>query len=243
MFDEALVQKLRNALHVVVFTGAGISAESGVPTFRDAQSSLWSQFDPMKMASPEGFLENSKQVLDWYAWRRNLIAQAQPNAAHLAIARMQKLAPLLTLITQNVDGLHQRAGNCDVIELHGNIFRMKCSACDQVVENGEQGYSETARCLQCGGLLRPDVVWFGESLAAGSYGLAKEAVRSCDVFLSVGTSSKVYPAAVLPFEAAERGKTVIQVNPEATTLNTVAHYNLMGKAGEMLPALVKAVWG
>ena len=240
---EHLLDKLRSACHIVVLTGSGISAESGVPTFRDAQTGLWAQFEPEQLATPEAFEENPQRALDWYAWRRELISRAEPNAGHLAIARIQELVPELILITQNVDGLHQRAGSRDVIELHGNIFRMKCFNCNEPAPDWDKTNPSQSCCKYCGGLLRPDVVWFGEALSDGTYGAAKEAVRNCDLFMSIGTSSQVYPAAVLPFEAVERGATVVQINPNATPLNDVTPFNFMGKAGEVLPKLVKAVWG
>ncbi|HET8706480.1 MAG TPA: NAD-dependent deacylase [Pseudomonadales bacterium] len=233
---------LRNARHVVMFTGAGISAESGIPTFRDAMTGLWAQYNPEELATPEAFEKNPKLVWDWYQWRRALIKQANPNAGHLAVVAMSRQIPRFDLITQNVDGLHQRAGSENVIELHGNIHRNHCSDpnCGGIRSEDE---SETPpRCERCGSFLRPSVVWFGESLPTKALNQAQLAAQECDVFFSVGTSSLVYPAADLPFLAARANATVVQINPAPTSLDQVAEFNLHGKAGEILPALVKSAW-
>lgn len=239
---QSIVNKLRGAQHVVVFTGAGVSAESGIPTFRDKLDGLWSNFSAEDLACAEGFKANPKLVWEWYAWRRQMILDAEPNRAHQAIALMETLVPEFTLITQNVDGLHQRAGNTNVIELHGNIHRSRCFDEDIVIDKWMDTDEAPPRCPHCGGLLRPDVVWFGEALPSDSYSLAKEAVRNCTMLFSIGTSSLVYPAAGFPYEAAYRGAMVVQINPSPTELDQATQFSLRGKAGEWMPPIVNATW-
>lgn len=193
---QSIVNKLHSEQRVVVFTGACVSAESGIPTFRDKLDGLWSKFSAEELACAEGFKANPELVWKWYAWRRKMIAEAEPNPAHQAIARLQTLIPEFTLITQNVDGLHQRAGSKNVIELHGNIHRFRCFEEDIVIEQCDETNEVPPRCSHCGGMLRPDVTWFGEALSGDSYSVAKEAVRNCTLLFSIGTSSLVYPAAV-----------------------------------------------
>lgn len=233
-----LVEALRCAHGVAVLTGSGISAESGVPTFRDAQTGMWERFDPRQLATPEAFQRDPKLVWDWYAWRRELVKKAEPNPGHTALAELECRVPEFTLITQNVDGLHGRSGSENVLELHGNITRSKCSVEDVVVEPEDTGESPPP-CPNCGAPMRPDVVWFGEMLPQNALMRASEAARSCDFFLSIGTSSLVYPAASLPFEALEAGATVAEVNPDETPLTTQAHFALRGPAGEVLPELMR----
>jgi NAD-dependent deacetylase len=223
---------------MVVLTGSGISAESGVPTFREAQTGLWERFDPPELATPEAFERDPGLVWDWYAWRRSLVAQAAPNLGHLALAEMQDLGQKFTLVTQNVDGLHQRAGSRGVIELHGNILRTRCSVEGVDVEEYEEGESPPV-CPFCGAPLRPDVVWFGEMLPSEALDAASEAARGTDLFLSVGTSSLVYPAAALPHEALESGATLVEINPGETPLTPHAEYALRGPAGDVLPRLIR----
>lgn len=236
-----LVSAVRRAQSIAVLTGAGISAESGVPTFRDAQSGLWADFKPEDLATPEAFLRNPKMVWDWYAWRRQRVLSVQPNAGHTALVEIGKRVSRFTLITQNVDGLHQRAGSRDVLELHGNITRVKCFQEDTLVEKWEEIGDGPPRCARCGSWLRPDVVWFGEMLPPGVLEAAEDAARSCDVFLNVGTSTLVYPAAELPFTALSAGATVIEINPEETPLTSQASFSLRGTAASVLPALVEAL--
>jgi NAD-dependent deacetylase len=238
----ALISVLRSSSHTVVLTGSGISAESGVPTFREAQAGLWGRFDPQELATPEAFERDPGLVWDWYAWRRKLVAQAAPNPGHLAIAEMQDLFQNLTLVTQNVDGLHQSAGSRDVIELHGNIRRTRCSVEGDEVEDYEESGSPPV-CPSCGAPLRPDVVWFGEMLPSGALETASEAARGADLFLSVGTSSLVYPAAALPYEALESGATIVEINPSETPLTSHADYALGGPAGDVLPRLILELVG
>ena len=235
---ESLVETLRNAQSIAVLTGSGISAESGVPTFRDGQTGLWARFDPQELATPEAFERDPSLVWDWYAWRRKLVAEARPNPGHLAISRMQELVPDLTLVTQNVDDLHQRAGSREVIELHGNIRRTKCSVEGMEVEEYDDTESPPV-CPSCGAALRPDVVWFGEMLPPAALESASDASRKSDVFLSVGTSSLVYPAAALPYEALENGATLVEINPDETPLASYADHALRGPAGDVLPRLIR----
>lgn len=242
MFNAKLLHALRSAKYFAVLTGAGISAESGVPTFREAQTGLWAKYDPQELATPEAFERNPKLVWEWYAWRRELVAKANPNAGHMALVELESCASHFTLITQNVDGLHQRAGSKKIIELHGSIARTKCSFDGDLVE----AWSETAQvpppCPRCGHPLRPDVVWFGESLPRAALAAAVEAAQRCDVFLSIGTSSVVEPAASLPRLAAERGATVIEINPDRTPLTDFVPYWLQGRSGEILPKLIEELF-
>jgi NAD-dependent deacetylase len=245
-FPEALLDQLSGAAHVAVLTGAGISAESGVPTFREAQTGLWARYDPEQLATPEAFQNTPQLVWDWYAWRRRLVAGVAPNPAHFALAEMARRVPRLTLITQNVDGLHQRAGSQDVIELHGNIARLKCFDCNSPVAASEIDEQEASRavphCTYCHGLLRPDVVWFGEMLPAGALNRAFAAARSCDLFFSIGTAALVQPAASLPSQAFSQGTPTVEINPMSTPLTPAMTYVLPGPAGVVLPRLVAEAW-
>jgi NAD-dependent deacetylase len=241
-FDPRLVRALRVARRVGALTGAGISAESGIPTFRDAQSGLWARFRPEELATAEAFRRDPQLVWDWYAWRRGLVAGAAPNAGHLALARLQQQVPHFTLVTQNVDGLHQRAGSTGVVELHGNIHRSKCFAEDTVVEAWQESGERPPRCPNCGAHLRPDVVWFGEALPPAALARAEAAARECELFFSIGTSAAVYPAAQLPVTALRGGATVVEVNKDPTPLTGAATFSLLGAAGAILPALLEAAW-
>jgi NAD-dependent deacetylase len=239
---ERAAEALRRARYVCVLTGAGISAESGIPTFRDALTGLWAKFRPEELATPEAFERDPETVWSWYEWRRQLIREAQPNAGHLALAELARRVPGFTLVTQNVDGLHQRAGSRDVLEYHGNILRDRCTV-EQIVAQRSEDTRRAAlpRCAACGGLLRPDVVWFGESIPAGPMNVAAAAAEECDVFLSVGTSSLVYPAAGLAEVALRRRATVIEINPNETDLSPHSHLVLRGPSGQILPALLQAL--
>ncbi|MGE5139826.1 MAG: SIR2 family NAD-dependent protein deacylase [Rudaea sp.] len=239
---DELVQELRRARRVAVLTGAGVSAESGVPTFRDVETGLWAQYDPEELATREGFRRNPRLVWEWYASRRETIARVQPNPGHVALAEMERRLPDFTLITQNVDGLHARAGSRHILELHGNISRTKCFREGVIVEKWDDG-SVPPRCPRCGSYLRPDVVWFGEALPHAALHEAIDAAESCDIFFSVGTSTEVEPAASLPFEALSHGKPVVEVNPEVTSLSSRATFRLSGPSGVYLPLLVQRVWG
>ena len=237
-----LLRALRRARFVAVLTGAGISAESGVATFRDAQTGLWTRFDPRELATPSAFARNPKRVWDWYAWRRERVASVEPNAGHRALVELECRVPEFLLVTQNVDGLHQRAGSRKLVELHGNIARVKCSREGTIVENWSAEASEVPRCANCGAFLRPDVVWFEELLPEHALAAAEDAARRCEVLLVIGTSAEVYPAAGLPTLAQEHGGLVVEVNPNETPLSARADYVLRGASGAVLPRLVSASW-
>jgi NAD-dependent deacetylase len=236
-----LIERLAAAKSVTAFTGAGVSAESGVPTFRDAQTGLWAKFAPEDLATPRAFRRNPRLVWEWYAWRRKLAADVKPNPAHLALAAMERLFPDFHLITQNVDGLHQRAGSRDIIELHGNIARTKCFDEGTIVSAWADNGESPPRCPKCGGPLRPDVVWFEESLPDAEWDRARDATTRCEVFLSIGTSTQVYPAAALPFEALRAGATVVEINPQPTPLTSRVQHVLPAPAGEVMPELLRAI--
>jgi NAD-dependent deacetylase len=238
-FPSSLIQSLRAARRIVALAGAGISAESGLATFRDAQTGLWSKFKPEELATAEAFRRNPKLVSDWYTWRREQALKAEPNAGHRALAEMEKRAPEFLLVTQNVDGLHARAGSKRLIELHGNIHRFRCFENNCSIDNFDV---EHGRCRSCAGNLRPDVVWFGEMLPVDALEAATKAAEMCDVFFSIGTSSVVYPAADLWRRAKERGAIVIEINQDPTPLTRLADYSFLGKAGEILPNLVQRIW-
>jgi NAD-dependent deacetylase len=240
---EELTDLLRSARRLAVLTGAGISAESGVPTFREAQTGLWARFRPEELATPAAYQRDPRLVWEWYAWRRELTASVQPNPGHLALVEIERHIPNFTLITQNVDGLHQRAGNRQVLELHGNIQRIKCLDGNHLVENWDENDEIPPRCPICSSLLRPDVVWFGENLPPDTLQAAWEAAETADVFLSIGTSTLVEPAASLPFAARQYGAVVLEVNPHETPLTRSAEFSLRGRSGVVLPALVQATWG
>jgi NAD-dependent deacetylase len=235
---EALLDALGRARRVAVLTGAGISAESGVPTFRDAQTGLWAKYDAQELATPEAFLGRPRLVWDWYVFRRGLIERAQPNPGHAALARFSALFSQFTLITQNVDGLHQRAGQREVIELHGNIHRTLCFDEGRVVTEVHDDGTTPPRC-SCGGLLRPGVVWFGESLPPTELARAEQAARDCQVFFSIGTSSLVHPAAGLPLLAQRSGALLVEINPTSTPLTPHVDCALVGPAGQVLPDLLQ----
>ncbi len=230
-------ERLAGARSVVVLTGAGVSAESGVPTFRGADG-LWRQYRAEDLATPEAFSRDPKLVWEWYDWRRQLIAKCQPNPAHYAVAFLERQAQKLLLITQNVDGLHRLAGSVRMVELHGNLWRVRCLQDGRLTENLDVPLDPIPPRCECGGLFRPDVVWFGEALPSEALQQAFEAAESCDVFLVVGTSAVVQPAASLPMVARNKGAYVVEVNLEPTPLTPIAHESHHGKAGEILPKLL-----
>jgi len=235
----ALVTALRDARHVFVLTGAGVSAESGVPTFRDALQGLWAKYDPLQLATPEAFQDDPALVWRWYAWRRTIVAKVEPNAGHIALARLADIVPRLTLVTQNVDGLHQRAGSKEVIEFHGNIFDDRCFTEGCIVENAGDG--EPPCCPKCGGLVRPGVVWFGEAIPEQARDASFAAASHCDVFLSIGTSSLVYPAAALIEVARDKGATTVEINPEPTMQAATFDFALAMRSGKVLPELLESL--
>jgi NAD-dependent deacetylase len=238
---EQAIAALGTARHVCVLTGAGVSAESGIPTFRDALTGLWAKFDPQDLATPEAFERDPQFVWDWYEFRRELVRKADPNPGHYALAELATRVPRLTLVTQNVDGLHQRAGSRDVLEYHGNILRDRCTVEQVIADRAIGSRHGLPRCAACGGLMRPDVVWFGEAIPAGPMLAAAEAAEDCDVFLSVGTSSLVYPAAGLVESAVRSGACVVEINLNATGLSQAADVTIAAASGVVLPRLVAAL--
>jgi NAD-dependent deacetylase len=232
---------LAGARAIAVLTGAGISAESGIPTFRDALTGLWARFRPEDLATPAAFVRDPARVWAWYAGRRAQVASVAPNAGHRALAKIEDDAAArgarFTLVTQNVDGLHHAAGSRRIHELHGNIRRVKCFDQGHPAAAWSEAGEMPPRCEACGSMLRPDVVWFGEMLPEGALEDALAVAASCDVFLSVGTSGLVEPAAWLPFAALDAGAAVIEVNPERTPLTAKATLALEGTAGAVLPLL------
>jgi NAD-dependent deacetylase len=227
---------LQQAKRIAALTGAGISAESGVPTFRGTDG-LWKQFRAEDLATPQAFARDPELVWEWYSWRRARISEVKPNPGHLALAELEKRRPEFTLITQNVDGLHQQAGSRSVLELHGNIWTLRCTKCTSQWIDRNVSLAIPPHC-ECGGIARPGVVWFGENLPAQAWNSAEKAVQSCDVFLVIGTSALVYPAAGLVPLARSYGASIIQINVEPTAVSGLVDYALTGPAGEILPQLV-----
>ena len=238
---------LRNAQKVAILTGAGISAESGIPTFRDALTGLWAKFNPADLATPEAFFRNPERVSRWYDERRCQVAQCCPNLGHLALARLQNVmvgqGRTFTLITQNVDRLHHAAGSTDVIELHGSLWVWRCVGCGCEVEERDPAFDAYPPHCACGGFRRPGVVWFGEMLPAESLAAAESAVDACDFFLSIGTSAEVYPAAGLIGQAFRAKATVLEVNPQETPFSARADWSIRGRSGQVLPRIVEEAFG
>jgi NAD-dependent deacetylase len=230
-------QWLAEADAVAILTGAGISAESGVPTFR-GDGGLWREHKPEDLATPEAFARDPKLVWEWYDWRRGLIAQAAPNAAHRALVQLETRKPRFTLITQNVDGLHDLAGNGKILKLHGDIWRMRCTTCGANFPNRRVPLPKLPPHCACGGMARPGVVWFGEPLPEGIMQEAEHAAGNAEVFLVIGTSAVVYPAAGLIPYAKQSGAKVIEINPEPTAATGIVDCALHGPAGEILPTLL-----
>ena len=231
-YKDALI----SAKNVVVLTGAGISAESGVPTFR-GEGGLWRNFRAEELATPEAFEKNPKLVWEWYDWRRQLLKPLKPNKGHEVIARFEKRFPEFLVITQNVDELHQKAGNKKMVELHGNIWKVRCLKEGKITDNFETPLLKIPPQCECGAMLRPHIVWFGESLPYDAIQTAYRAANECDVMLVVGTSAVVQPAASLPITAKEHGAFVIEINPEETPISSIVNESLIGKAGDILPEI------
>ena len=241
--DEQAVResakKLAEATRVGVLTGAGVSAESGVPTFRGPQG-LWRKFRPEELATPEAFARDPKLSWEWYDWRRQKLAACKPNAGHEALVRLERSVAEFTLVTQNVDGLHRAAGSRNVQELHGNIWRLRCTICSHTAEDFRVPLPELPPRCDCGGLLRPDVVWFGEMLPEGPSNSSLKAMSNAEMVLVVGTSGLVHPAASLPLVAKQAGASVIEVNMEETPLSSMADVTLLGPSAVRLPELLQA---
>lgn len=241
-------EALRASKKIVFFTGAGISAESGIPTFRDKLTGIWVTHDPERLETANAFQENSALVWSWYLWRRRLVSQAKPNLAHLSITSLVDAGRDVSIVTQNIDDLHERAGSSPILHLHGSLMNVKCFACHRPgkltpaqLEPSEEGqFIEPPRCCRCNGKLRPGVVWFGENLPEDAWRSSIQLVKSCDLLISVGTSGVVMPAAGIPNMALAKGATVIHVNLEHVGLDGANQIMLRGNAGEVLPALFRA---
>lgn len=230
--------RLEQARAVSVLTGAGISAESGVPTFR-GDGGIWKQYNAMDLATPEAFTRDPGLVWEFYHWRRNLISKVHPNPAHYALADLEKIKPETTLITQNVDGLHGRAGSKNILEIHGNIWKVRCAKCRETLENHDLDLPDLPQCASCRGLLRPYVVWFGESLDPVLLNQALDSVKNCDVMLVIGTSAVVQPAASFALFAKESGAFVAEINLEETAASSGMDAVLTGPAGLIMPQLIQ----
>ena len=230
-------QWLREASSVAALTGAGISAESGIPTFRGA-GGLWREFRAEDLATPEAFARDPRLVWEWYDWRRGLIARAEPNAGHRALVELAQRVERFTLITQNVDGLHDRAGSRDVLKVHGDIWMVRCTACGRQTRDDRVPLPELPPRCECGGLLRPGVVWFGEPLPDNVWREAEQATRDAEVFLVIGTAAVVYPAAGLVPLAKAAGAKVVEINLDETPYSAQVDCSLRGRAGELLPEVI-----
>jgi NAD-dependent deacetylase len=228
------------ASRVTILTGAGISAESGLATFRGS-GGIWSRFKPEELANMDAFMRNPERVWEWYQYRRDVLDSAVPNSAHISLAVWEKHCTGFTLVTQNVDGLHQRAGSRNVVELHGNLQTNRCMDCGADSHEIDIRFEGKIPRCACGGMLRPGVVWFGEMLPELEIRKAFQAAEACDLFLVIGTSAVVYPAASLPEIAHEAGTTVIEINSEPTSISRWADHSLRHNAGDVLPLLVEAV--
>ena len=240
-YDDTLIDRLRNARHIMVFTGAGASAESGIRTFRDEMDGLWKDYSVDDVVSIDGFFRNPDVVWRWHEWFRKTSLEALPNEGHYAVSALETQVARLDVITQNIDELHQRAGSHDVIELHGSIHRVCCFDHRHFTNSWPE--SETAPlCGQCASLLRHDIVWFGESLPDRAITSAMQAAHDADVLLAIGTSSVVYPAAQIPLIAKEAGTYVVVINPDETPLSSISHAFIQETAGVALPRLFAAVW-
>lgn len=241
IISDKLRSLLQRVESVCVLTGAGISAESGVATFRGPEG-LWSKLKPEELANFDAFMRNPELVWEWYNYRKKIIHEVKPNPAHYALARFEEIVKEFTLVTQNIDNLHFRAGSKRVLELHGNIERSYCIDCGKFSDSIEiSTEKKLPKCPSCNGLIRPDVVWFGEMLPEGVFESASKAADQCELFLTVGTSAVVYPAAGLPLTARSQGAYVVEINTERTEISHNVNETLLGRAGEIMPQLVSIV--
>jgi NAD-dependent deacetylase len=239
MFSATFTEIIKSARNVVVLTGAGVSAESGVPTFRDP-GGIWEKFRPEQLANFEAFISDPDFVWQWYQHRRKIMREVKPNAGHYALAEMEKFFDGFTLITQNIDNLHRRAGSSNIIELHGNIERNYCIDCGKYFNQVECDSVNVLRC-ECGGLIRPDVVWFGEMLPQDELFKAEKSAQTADVFLSIGTSAEVYPAALLPLYAKSSGAYVVEINIKPTVLTGDVDEHICGPSSAVLCELLRII--
>ncbi len=238
--DDKFKKKLVESKNIVFFTGAGISAESGIPTFR-GEEGIWKKFKPEELANFNAFIRNPDMVWEWYQYRRKIVNEAKPNPAHIAIAEFQKHFKQVSVVTQNVDNLHGRAGSKIIYELHGNIERNFCIKCKSFYTNENFTFTDKVPLCKCGGLIRPDVVWFGESLPMEIFNEAEKAAQWADLLFVVGTSAIVYPAAYIPMNAKQQGVTIVEINIDKTDLTSYADYSFFGKAGEVIPYILNEV--
>ncbi|MCL6494258.1 MAG: NAD-dependent deacylase [Ignavibacterium sp.] len=238
-FSKEFIDKLSESKRIVFFTGAGISAESGIPTFR-GKDGIWNKLKPEELANFNAFLRNPQMVWEWYNHRKKIIHDSKPNAGHLAIAEFEKYFDDVAVVTQNIDNLHRRAGSTKIYELHGNIERNYCIKC-HTFYNEELEFSEGVPKCKCGGLIRPDVVWFGEFLPADQLEESEKAAIRSDMFFVVGTSAVVYPAAGLVYTAKRSGSFIVEVNIEETEVTSIADVSFFGEAGKVLPAILEKV--
>ncbi len=241
MFSEQLISRMKSAERVAVLTGAGVSAESGVPTFR-GDDGIWKKFKSEELASFDAFMRNPDLVWEWYKHRKEIHRTVQPNPGHFALAAMEDRYKEFSITTQNIDNLHRRAGSKNIYELHGNIERNYCIACGTNYRDEDMPLHEMPpRCTKCKGLVRPDVVWFGELLPVDAWESAAKAAKMADVYLSIGTSAIVYPAASLPSMAKHEGAYLVEINPEPTPLSVSADEFIPAKSGEALPELLRLI--
>lgn len=251
MVDQAAIEQaadyIRNSKKLVIFTGAGASKESGIPTFREAQEGVWEKFDPEDLGTPQGFQKDPQRVWDWFAFRREMATKAQPNAGHIALAEIEKRVPSAVTITQNVDDLHERAGSKNVLHLHGSLFRHKCfDDCQGKptlvdLDSLEDKDASPPKCPHCAAYVRPDVVWFREMLPEDILQAAYDWSDTCDLMMVVGTTGLVTPAARLPYMAKQSGAKIIEVNPAYSMITRYADIKLEAGAGEVLPLIVEAI--
>lgn len=239
IFDQSFLNQLKESKRIVFFTGAGISAESGIPTFR-GKDGIWNKLKPEELANFSAFMRNPQMVWEWYNHRKKIIHESKPNAGHQAIAEMQNLFEDVTVVTQNIDNLHRRAGSKNIFELHGNIERNFCINC-RTFYNEELDFSQGVPKCKCGGLIRPDVVWFGEYLPEDQFSGGEKAALNSDMFFVVGTSAVVYPAAGLVYTAKRGGSFIVEVNLEETEVSSACDASFYGEAGNILPAIVEQI--
>ncbi|OGU63095.1 MAG: NAD-dependent protein deacylase [Ignavibacteria bacterium RBG_13_36_8] len=235
------MNKLKSASSILFFSGAGISSESGIPTFR-GENGLWKKFKPEELANFNSFLQNPDLVWEWYQYRRKIVSESQPNPGHLAITEFEKYYPNVTVVTQNVDNLHRRAGSKKVYELHGNIERNYCIECKTYAHISEFISSDKApRCKMCDGLVRPDVVWFGEMLPQDVFNASEKEAEKCDICFVVGTSAAVYPAIYIPITAKSSGAYLVEINIQPTEISQLVDFSIIGKSGEILPLILDEI--
>ncbi len=239
-FNNEFIEKLKKAESLLFFTGAGISAESGIATFR-GKDGLWSKLKPEELASFSAFMKNPDMVWEWYQYRREIVEESQPNKGHLAIAELEKYYKV-NVVTQNVDNLHLRAGSSNIDELHGSIVRNFCIDCKTFYNHQEFKFDKKVpRCEKCNGMIRPDVVWFGENLRGNAFPHGEQKAKECDICFIVGTSAIVYPAAYIPITASEYGAYLVEINIETTEISNQVDYSILGKSGDILPKILELV--